>query len=215
VLIRRHDLVFVSTASWRSLLKTRSDLASIPLVAGWVESGWPLVKRRPAPGDGEGVPLGLPLPPFADKKRVSMVIDLDAIVLVSPPPPLSLAREAAPVAWRSTPDAIAKLACWHVIDARVFGSLAWQALTGLTYLRDQSDLDLLLSVRRDSGLRALAQSLAAIEATAPMRLDGELAFGDGVAMNWREFNAETREVLVKTVDDAYLIGREAFLGRVL
>jgi phosphoribosyl-dephospho-CoA transferase len=215
VLIHRHDLVFVRAAGWRLLLKRRSDLGAVPLVARWVESGWPLVKRRVAPGDGEGVPLGLPLPPFADKQRVSIVMDVEAVISVSPPPPLSLASDAAPVAWRSTLDAIVKLAPWYDIEARVFGSLAWQALTGLTYLTDQSDLDLLLSVRRESGLRAFAQSLAAIEARAPMRVDGELAFGDGAAVNWREFHAETRDILVKTADDAYLIEREAFFGRIL
>ena len=46
-----------------------------PLIARWVDNGWPLVKRRVAPDDGEGVPLGLPLPPFAGKGRLSVLID--------------------------------------------------------------------------------------------------------------------------------------------
>jgi phosphoribosyl-dephospho-CoA transferase len=215
VLIPRHDLVFVSKAGWRSFLDRQPDLADNPLIARWAENGWPLVKRRTAPSDGEGASLGLPLPPFAGKQRVCIVMDFDAIVSISPPPPLSATRNAAPVVWRPTLDAIAKLASWYDINARVFGSLAWQALTGLTYLTGQSDLDLLLSVRRESRLRAFAESLAAIEARAPMRLDGELAFGDGLALNWRELRAETREILIKTPDDAYLIEREAFFGRAL
>jgi phosphoribosyl-dephospho-CoA transferase len=39
----RHDLIFVSPVAWRSLLKTRDDLAEEPLAAGWVDRGWPLV----------------------------------------------------------------------------------------------------------------------------------------------------------------------------
>jgi phosphoribosyl-dephospho-CoA transferase len=84
---------------------------------------------------------------------------------------------------------------------------------GLDYVADQSDLDLLLSVRREAGLRAFTQSLSAIEARAPMRLDGELTFGDGLAISWRELHAGTREILVKTADDAYLADRSFFLGR--
>ncbi|MGV4690780.1 malonate decarboxylase holo-[acyl-carrier-protein] synthase, partial [Burkholderia pseudomallei] len=36
------------------------------------------------------------------------------------------------------------LADAHRVDCRVFGSLAWQTLTGLRYLSDESDLDVLL-----------------------------------------------------------------------
>ena len=44
------------------------------------------------------------------------------------------------------------------------------------------------------GLRAFTQSLSAIEARAPMRLDGELTFGDGLAISWRELHAGTRDI---------------------
>jgi phosphoribosyl-dephospho-CoA transferase len=211
--IRRHDLAFVSVAGWRSLLKKHEDLAANPLVARWVENGWPLVRRRAAPGDGEGAPLGLPLPPVAGKRRLAIVMDAEAIVSVAPPPILRSARDAAPAAWHATLDAIDRLATRHDVEARVFGSLAWQALTGLDYLTDQSDLDLLLYPRREAGLRTLTESLAAIEERAPMRLDGELAFGGGWAVNWRELYAESREILVKTTDDVYLVERASFLGR--
>ena len=84
------------------------------------------------------------------------------------------------------------------VEARVFGSLAWRALTGLDYLTDRSDLDLLLHVHRDTDIHRLTAELAGIEAAAPMRLDGELVRDDGAAVNWREFHAGAREILVKT-----------------
>ncbi len=68
---RRHDLIFVSPVAWRSLLKTRDDLAGEPLVIEWVDRGWPLVARRTLPGEADGLPLGLPLPPFAGKRRLA------------------------------------------------------------------------------------------------------------------------------------------------
>jgi phosphoribosyl-dephospho-CoA transferase len=70
--LRRHDLVYVSSSAWRSLLKTRDDLAGEPLVVRWVDRGWPLIARRALPGEAAGLPLGLPLPPFAGKRRISL-----------------------------------------------------------------------------------------------------------------------------------------------
>ena len=93
----------------------------------------------------------------------------------------------------------------------MFGSLAWRALTGLDYLTDRSDLDLLLHVHRDTDLHRLAADVAGIEAAAPMRLDGELIRDDGAAVNWREFHAGAREILVKTVGGVALLDTQPFL----
>jgi phosphoribosyl-dephospho-CoA transferase len=98
------------------------------------------------------------------------------------------------------------------VEARVFGSLALAVVTGLDYLTDRSDLDLLLQVNRDTDLSRLTADLARIEAAAPMRLDGELIRHDGVAANWRELHAGPREVLVKTVSDVALLDAQLFLS---
>ena len=94
----------------------------------------------------------------------------------------------------------------------MFGSLAWQALTGLEYLHSRSDLDLLLLVDQAVDIRGLSARLAAIEAEAPMRLDGEVIRNDGAAVNWREFLAGAQEVLVKTISGVALIKTEVFLA---
>ena len=208
--VRRHDLVFVSLSGWRSLLATRGDLAADPLVARWVDKGWPLIGRRAMPGEPPGVPLGLPLPPFAGKRRLAFLMRPDDIV--------STARRlrlrvpvGAPRAWRLALERIGGAGLAHSVEARVFGSLAWRALTGLDYVTDRSDLDLLLHVHRDTDLDRLTAELAGIEADAPMRLDGELVRDDGAAVNWREFHAGAREVLVKTIGGVALLDRRAIL----
>ena len=60
---------------------------------------------------------------------------------------------------------------------------------------------------------ASTADLAAIEAAAPMRLDGELVRDDGAAVNWREFHAGAREILVKTIDGVALLDREPLPAR--
>ena len=106
---------------------------------------------------------------------------------------------------------MARLASRHGVEARVFGSLAWQKLTGLDYLTACSDLDLLLPLPR-SDLTRLTAELAAIEAAAPMRLDGELVRADGAAVNWREIHAGVPDVLVKSASGSPCSAQNSFLG---
>jgi phosphoribosyl-dephospho-CoA transferase len=209
---RRHDLIFVSPVAWRSLLQRRDDLAGEPLVVEWVDRGWPLIARRAVPGEGDGVPLGLPLPPFAGKRRLSVVMQFDDIASTVSPPQLRIAVDVAPLPWRQTLDKVVTLASRHRVQARIFGSLAWKTLTGLDYLTETSDLDLLLPISRGTDLIKLTADLAAIEATAPMRIDGELMRDDGAGVNWRELHTGARELLVKTTDGVALLDANLFLS---
>ncbi|MEI9988407.1 MAG: malonate decarboxylase holo-[acyl-carrier-protein] synthase [Rhizomicrobium sp.] len=210
--MRRHDLVYLRLAAWQALLATRPDLAADPLVASWVGKGWPLIGRRAVQGEKPGIPLGLPLPPFAGKRRLSFVAEPEHIVSVAPPPTLSAVSRAAPRAWWPALYDLDELAADHGVDARVFGSLAWQALTGLDYLTSRSDLDLLLHVHRDTDLARLTAGITRIEETAPMRVDGELIRDDGTAVNWREIQAGAREILVKSEGGVALVESNLFLG---
>ena len=210
--MRRHDMVYVGPRAWRMLLATRGDLAAAPLLARWVDSGWPLVARRAMPNEGEGVALGLPLPPSAGKRRLSFLMQPGDVVATAPPPALRAVRRAAPRAWWSTLDALGEMALRHRVEASVFGSLAWQALTGLDYLTERSDLDVLLHVRRETDLHRLAAALAAIEQAAPMRIDGEFIRLDGAAVNWREFHAGVRRIMVKSAGGVGLLDASRFLA---
>jgi phosphoribosyl-dephospho-CoA transferase len=219
---RRHDLIFVRPAAWRALLAGRDDLNGEPLVARWADRGWPLVRRRALPGEGAGVPLGLPLPPSAGiasagnpsvaKRRLSFLVPPSDVIAVSPPLALRAVVRAAPRAWQPTLDRIEAWASRYAVDVRVFGGLAWRTLTELHYLTARSDLDLLLHVYRDADLGALTEALARIEATAPMAIDGEIVRDDGVAVNWREIHARQSELLAKSTDGVTLIDAKVFLA---
>ena len=208
----RHDLVFVSPHGWRAMLEMRGDLAADPLVLRWPEMGWPTIRRRPLPCEATGLALGLPLPPSAGKKRLSLLADIDHIASVARPPSLRQARASAPRNWWPTLDRLNGLALRHSVDTRVFGSLAWQSLTGLEYVTARSYLDVLLAFHRDADLDRLAADVAAIEIDAPMRLDGELMRADGAAVNWREFHAGASQLLVKTIGSVGLLDRDRFIS---
>ena len=209
---RRHDLVFVRPRAWRAFLETRDELAEDPLVAAWVDQGWPLIIRRFAPDEGDGVPLGLPLPPSAGKRRIGLLMDPACIRSITRPPRLSTAFWATPAAWVPTLRAVDNVAVRYGLEARVFGSLAWCLLTGMNYLTASSDLDFILSLPRSGGLAGLTTELAAIQSTAPMQLDGEIVRSDGAGVHWRELQSGVRDVLAKTIRRPMLLNSAEFIA---
>ena len=96
------------------------------------------------------------------------------------------------------------------LTPRLYGSHAWQAFTGLTYVRPSSDIDLLFDV-------ASTQMLSQIEqAVRPLwdQLDGELIFGGTHAVAFKEFFSDTETVLCKTLHEAYLCTRSSLYAKI-
>lgn len=202
--LARHMLVRVDPAVWTTLLHGQ---AAHWLVAGWSRAGWPLIVRARCSGHDDQIDVGLPLPPFAGKLRLAFRVPYTAIVFADAPPLLADAARCAPPAWRDT---IARLLELDG-DVRVFGSLAWEHVTGLRYLGETSDLDLVFPRERGGGLLDRAAALAAIAAAAPMTIDAEILRLDGAAVQWRELASCDDQLLVKTLYGPRLETRESFL----
>ena len=192
--LARHSMVKASAAAWTAVMKRSPELASEPIVASWAHAGRPLIVRRPGCNDVAGmIPLGLPLPPSHGKRRIAVSLAAADIVASAPPPLLADAAAAAPAHWRATIDLLLRLAP----ETRTFGSLAWQHLTGLPYLTDDSDLDLLWPLSAALQANTLPSDIARIAKQAPMRLDGEIV-GRAGGVQWRELTGNDEdEVLVK------------------
>lgn len=185
------------------------ELAGEPIVAGWARAGRPLIVRRPGCSDAAGlIPLGLPLPPSHGKRRIAVSLAAADIVAFAPPPLLADAAAAAPAHWRETIDLLLQL----LPETRTFGSLAWQHLTGLPYLTESSDLDLLWPLSSVRQAKTLPSDIARIAKQAPMRLDGEVTAPAG-GVQWRELTGtDEDEVLVKGPTGVASTTRGAFLS---
>ncbi len=104
----------------------------------------------------------------------------------------------------------------------VFGSFSWQAITGNIYITSNSDLDLLFYLNEikltqlgrigqyaiSSYLSQVYELLVKLEQMSLYRIDGELVFPNGYFINWQEWFAEGKEVLVKTTTAAFLCNKE-------
>jgi phosphoribosyl-dephospho-CoA transferase len=211
--LRRQQLVRVHPAAWETVLRARPDLAGEPLLEEWARRGWPLIARRRGPLDGAGVSLGLPLPPSAGKRRIAVEVRAGDIAAVSSLPSVSEVISTAPVAWRHCLQELTDLAQAYGVCGGVFGSLCWQWLTGLTYLGPRSDVDIAWTLPQPDRLERFLEDLAAIDARAPVRLDGELVHADGSGANWRELHAGGPEIAIKTAGQVLLHARADFIGR--
>jgi phosphoribosyl-dephospho-CoA transferase len=213
---RRHELLHVAPDVWASALAQRPALANLPLLEYWAQRDWPVIVRRRAEGEDPGmVPVGVPLPPAAGKCRVALVLPPGGILQRSYPP--LLLRAAAKVAdagWQATIAALLVLGTRTGVEPSAFGSLLWEHLTGLAYLSPQSDLDVLWQVPADFDVLALVFGIAQVQRDAPIRIDGEVIFPDGSAVNWRElWNAnrsghwaeDRATVLAKTMEGVRLL----------
>lgn len=199
--LRRHDLVHLRSGA------RIEGVAAAPEVslADWVAQGRPFIARRPACADrGDRVPIGLPLPPALGKARLALAVAPEAMAAIVPPPLLADAAAVAPPGWAQRIGAL--LAAFP--EARCFGSLAWQHLTGLAYLSAGSDLDLLLPCASVREADAAAARLAAIGAEEGPAIDGELVAPSGEAVQWREWASAAAQVAVKAIDGVRLARRE-------
>jgi len=214
----RHELVWLSRDGWAAVQAQagpgdRAPGSDFGAVARWRANDWPLVVRRRPPGLADTqVALGLPLPPAPDgsKRRFACVVDARMVARWQAPLTLAEAAHAAPARWHDALHAL--LAdCTRTAAALprrafvpggaavplcplVFGSLSMQAMTGLSYLRADSDLDLLLAPESRAELAA-ALALLQRHATS-LPLDGEIVFPGGVAVAWREYATAAASPLV-------------------
>lgn len=193
-------------------MRQRRDLAGEPLVRAWASQAWPLIVRRRLTSDGAGLPLGLPLPPSAGKRRIALELPSAAVCSTLPLPELCDVIGAAPEAWRPPLAQVQNIARTYAVRAGVFGSLGWQWLTGMTYLGPHSDVDIAWTLPRTERLEWFLDELAAADSVSPVRLDGEVIRDDGAGVNWRELRAGVAELAVKTAAGVTLWSRAEFLG---
>lgn len=214
--MQRHDRVYLRPGALFQFQCNQADPQLAARVMAWVAQGRPLVAAR-QPADGGGLLLGLTLPAAEGRRRLGCRVAAADVLRVEAPLaiPACLARLDAA---RAVP--LARLAAVLQaagVRAGVYGSLAWECVSGEAYRHALSDVDLICDV---ASLDALPRCLAALteaEAALPCGLDGEIRFADGAAVAWKELRAalagDTTQVLVKGEADVQLLAVEALLAR--
>jgi phosphoribosyl-dephospho-CoA transferase len=208
---RRHDLLHVAPDVWASIMAHHPALAGLPLLEAWADRGWPVIVRRRAEAEDPGlVPIGIPLPPAVGKRRVSLLLPPGGVLQRLAPPLLRTAAQVADPIWQTTIASLLVLGARADLEPAAYGSLLWQHRTGLAYLSPSSDLDVLWPVPGGFDVSSLVFGIAEVQRDAPLRIDGEIVFPDGTAVNWRElWNAyragDRAAVLAKSMEGVRLL----------
>lgn len=167
--------------------------AALPaLLREWIEQGHPLVVRRPCLSpDGNNACLGLALPPFRGKRRVPFELPRDVIRKVSEPPIWS---ECATISYE-TIRPFHEAATAGEVALRTFGSHAWQHLTGLAYVTEHSDIDLLMFLESRASWHSVRKTLS--QHALPPGIDLEIVLKRDASFSWREFAGTGQSLLFK------------------
>jgi len=181
----------------------------------WIDQGRPLVAARQS-GDAAGVLLGLSLPLKYDRKRLTIHVEPSAIAEVRPPLGIAQCLTGQPASVAGVLLTLDEQIGLSGASLGVFGSLAWEALSGEAYRHVDSDFDVICDVadaaQQETALAALAQARLRLVC----RLDGELRFPDGNAVAWLELSEARRtsgkKMLVKGEKTVELMPVEKLLA---
>ncbi|KFA18990.1 phosphoribosyl-dephospho-CoA transferase [Xanthomonas vasicola pv. musacearum NCPPB 4392] len=202
----RHALVWLrGEAQWQAI----TPGAQLRLQQ-WFAAGLPAVVARCDDSQAAGtLRLGVPLPPSKGKQRLALQAHVADIARCTAPLTLDAVLPHAPVAVLPALQALLAQTHAQALHPRVFGSFAWQALTGQMYVHAQSDLDLLWSIETPEHAHAVVALLQRWEQRYRLRADGGLLLPDDNAVNWREYAGNAQQVLVKSNQGCRLLPRAA------
>jgi phosphoribosyl-dephospho-CoA transferase len=208
----RHTLVWIQPCERERTYAVARDELRRDALRRWFANDWPLVVRRPdGPVRIDHVALGVPLPPSEGRHRLCFEVHNEAIGRISPPLALDKAALRLPRKWGTPLAELATRTQRCGVKLRVYGSMAWQALTGLDYVTAQSDVDLWWQPGDGAQLQRVLGIIARWEKRYGMPADGEIVFPSGAAVasrEWRQQRSDDR-VLVKRIGTLELVSRNA------
>jgi triphosphoribosyl-dephospho-CoA synthase len=192
----------------QDLLKLRPDAeiscqeSDTAAIRNWLAEGFPVIVRRPGT-TGEGIHCGIPLPFAAGLRRLPFCVGQAAVLKRLPLPRLQDCLTALPPGCCPISEKLL------LLNPQVFGSVAWQYLTGQEYVHDKSDLDLLVRVSNPIELRRLLTELASL--VTPY-CDFEIMLWNYRAFSWREWNSGASALLLKSDQQVFLSPRRLLSG---
>lgn len=181
--MRRHDWVHLRDDA-RPVFATE-DAVALDFARDWLAQGRPLVVAR-QPGPGNGLVLGLALPVEYATRRVACTVEPDAILRHRNPLTVDEAAHVLPAPDAHALRRFAAALAGNALQVGVYGSTAWECVSGLRYRHEGSDVDVVCDVASSAGLNACLSAFEQGTREFRARLDGEIRFAGGRAVAWRE-----------------------------
>ena len=188
--LQRNGLVWLTISGWDRVLASDWDVQALGILRHWALMALPLVVcRQRVENSPPTISLGLPAPSVWDRRKLALEVTPDEVDRVGWFPTLEQLNRIEQFeprqAFAAAINGIRSNAAGFDGPIQVYGSFGWETLTGMSYVRPSSDLDLRVAVPDRATAAAVARALNALQ--LPIRVDGELAFPDGSAIAWREY----------------------------
>ncbi|OAV01594.1 MULTISPECIES: malonate decarboxylase holo-[acyl-carrier-protein] synthase [Moraxella] len=220
--MQRHDLVHIANAAWvQPCADSLPDMAVAKFFA-LLGQGLPLtVTRQPSCDDGR-ICLAMNVLTHQGKYRVACHTPMTNITDISPPLPVMQAASLFD-AWSAQQlgELVSRLqACGCAVH--VYGSYAYQLLTGEPYVTPLSDVDLLFVLDDWRQLSAVMMQIADFRAVFERRIDGEMSVrlpdvAEVVQFSFNEYltlttNPACAQIIIKSLHDVRLYHAAGLLG---
>ncbi len=179
----------VAQAGFRDAPPPAPDPKDAEILREWLQLGRPLVVRRPCLSS-DGVCVGLSLPPSPKKRQIAWVLPRSDVREVAQPPVWQGGGAEAAEPIRAAAEAAG-------VKLRMFGSHAWQNLTGLPYVTKASDLDLLLFLKTRASWEKIRESLEPFAWPSAPRIDLEIVLNEDASFSWKEYAQTSHRLLFK------------------
>lgn len=213
--LKRHDFVWLTPAARERIateISHSDSTKALRMACAFLATEIPGIVRRSAPCDiGIGLGISFPIRCEGSRLRFATSVTRDEIsTVVSPCQVIELPFEARlkPLqaleqVKQSLPGLAGKLG--------IYGATALQMLTGLAYLHDGSDLDLVIDGGTPEELFETHRILSAIAESTGVNIDAEVIL-DGIhGMKLKELVSAQKTVLAKTLHSVELMCRRDVL----
>lgn len=204
--MRRHDWVYLREGA-RPEFAT-ADAGALAYARAWVGQGRPLVAARQN-GSRDRLALGLALPLAHAVRRLTCSVDRVQVDRSHGPLTVEEVAHVLSAGDGTTLRRFARSLAGRAAGLGVFGSTAWEAMSGLRHRHEDSDVDVVCDIASNAGLSACLAAIRDSTRETGARLDVEVRFPDGRAVSLRELDAacagRAHHVLAKGERDAVLL----------
>lgn len=174
----------------------------------WIAEGKAFVNPR-QDTRSPNIQLGLAFIQDGVKHRASLQAKCEDILRGNPPHELSDCLDMFPKEEAIVLRQLIEKLELKGLPLYVFGSVAWERISGTSYRTDKSDLDLICDVATLQDLRFVTNAFVEAERALPFCIDGELRFPNDDCVNWLEGlsaldHLDGTEVLVKGEAGVYM-----------
>lgn len=214
--LRRHDMLFLKRNARMRIADVirQSNLAdALRMADAYLADRIPGIVRRGETCDGDGIGIGISFPIRSAGSRLrfaTTVSEAEISEVFSPYAVTHLPFEARLKPLQVLNEVKRALPGWEG-RLGVYGACALQILTGLSYVHEGSDLDLVFAGGTPETLFAGQRILRLIEESSGISIDAEVIIGGSHGLKLKELVSEQKTVLAKTRNSVEILIRQNVL----